>query len=156
VDPVTVSLAANVVAVLAPYAAVGAQEFARNVGKEAYEKAKGMLATLRAKWAGDEEATDALTRFEEKPERYAPVLEDVLKEKLAEDKELAMVLSTLLSEMGPSLEVVQRMEEGRRVTGLQAEEMAEGRARVRQDIGTGEDVTGARIRRIGSQRSSLG
>ncbi len=151
-DPITATLAANVVAVLAPYAAVGAQEFARNVGKEAYEKAKGMLATLRAKWAGDEEATDALTRFEEKPERYAPVLEDVLKEKLAEDKELAMVLSTLLSEMGPSLEVVQRMEEGRRVTGLQAEEMAEGRARVRQDIGTGEDVTGARIGRIGPRR----
>ncbi len=151
-DPVTVSLAANVVAVLAPYAAVGAQEFAKSVGKEAYEKAKGMLATLRAKWAGDEEATDALTRFEEKPERYAPVLEDVLKEKLAEDKELAAVLSTLLSEMGPSLEVVQRMEEGRRVMGLEAEEMAEGRARVRQDIGTGEDVTGARIRRIGPQR----
>src|SRR4028118_643791 len=128
-EPITASLAANVVAVLAPCVAVGAQEFVRNAGKDAYEKAKTMLAALRAKWAGDEEATDALTRFEEKPERYAPVLEDVLKEKLAEDKELAMVLSTLLSEMGPSLEVVQRMEEGQRVTGLQAEEMAEGRAR---------------------------
>jgi hypothetical protein len=152
VDPVTASVATNVVAVLAPYVAVGAQEFAKSVGKEAYEKAKGMLAALRAKWTGDKEATDALTRFEEKPERYAPVLEDVLREKLAEDKELAAVLSTLLNEMGPSLEVVQQMKEGRRVTGLEAEEMAGGKATVRQDIGTGEDVTGARIRRIGSQR----
>ncbi len=151
-DPVTATLAANVVAVLAPYVAVGAQEFAKSVGKEAYEKAKGMLAALRAKWIGDQEATDALTRFEEKPERYAPVLEDVLNEKLAEDKELAAVLSTLLNEMGPSLEVVQQMEEGRRVMGLEAEEMAGGKATVRQDIGTGEDVTGARIRRIGPQR----
>src|ERR671913_1179729 len=151
-DPITASLAANVVAVLAPYVAVGAQEFARNAGKDAYEKAKTMLAALRAKWTGDEEATDALTRFEEKPERYAPVLEDVLNEKLAEDKELAMVLSTLLNEMGPSLEVVQKMDEGRRVTGIEAEEMTGGRATVDQDIGTGEDVTGARIRRIGPQR----
>lgn len=151
-DPITASLAANVVAVLAPYVVVGAQEFSRNVGKEAYEKARTMLAALRAKWAGDEEAADALTRFEEKPERYAPVLEDVLREKLAEDKELAMVLSTLLSEMGPSLEVVQKMDEGRRVTGIEAEEMAEGRATVNQDIGTGEDVTGARIGRIGPRR----
>ena len=151
-DPVTATLAANVVAVLAPYVAVGAQEFARNVGKEAYEKAKTMLSALRARCTGDKEATDALTRFEEKPERYAPVLEDVLNEKLAEDKELAMVLSTLLNEMGPSLEVVQKMEEGRRVTGLEAEEMTEGRATVNQDIGRGEDVTGARIRRIGPQR----
>lgn len=151
-DPVIAGLAANVVAVLAPYAALGAQEFAKSVGKEAYEKAKGMLAALRAKWTGDKEATDALTRFEEKPERYAPVLEDVLREKLAEDKELAAVLSTLLNEMGPSLEVVQQMEEGRRIMGLETEEMAGGRATVRQDIGTGEDVTGARIRRIGPQR----
>ena len=151
-DPITATLAANVVAVLAPYVAVGAQEFARNVGKEAYEKAKTMLAALKAKWTGDEEATDALTRFEEKPERYAPVLEDVLNEKLAQDKELAAVLSTLLNEMGPSLEVVQKMEEGRRVTGLEAEEISRGRATVNQDIGRGEDVTGARIRRIGPQR----
>ena len=151
-DPVIAGLAANVVAVLAPYAAMGAQEFAKSVGKGAYEKAKGMLAILRAKWTADEEATDALTRFEEKPERYAPVLEDVLKEKLVEDEELAAVLSTLLNEMGPSLEVVQKMEEGRRVIGLEAEEMAGGRATVNQDIGTGEDVTGARIRRIDPQR----
>ncbi len=148
-DPITASLAANVVAVLAPYVVVGAQEFVRNAGKDAYEKAKTMFAALRAKWTGDGEATDALTRFEEKPDRYAPVLEDVLREKLAEDKELAMVLSTLLNEMGPSLEVVQKMDEGRRVTGIEAEEMAGGRATVNQDIGTGEDVTGARIGRIG-------
>ncbi len=107
---------------------------------------------FKAKWTGDEEATDALTRFEDKPERYAPVLEDVLREKLADDKELAVVLSTLLNEMGPSLEVVQKMEEGRKVTGSEAEEMAGGRATVDQDIGTGEDVTGAKIRRIGPQR----
>ena len=148
-DPITATLATNVVAVLAPYVAVGAQEFVRNAGKDAYEKAKTMLAALKAKWTGDEEATDALTRFEEKPERYAPVLEDVLNEKLAEDNELAAVLTTLLNEMGPSLEVVQKMEEGRKVTGLEADEMTGGRATVDQEIGTGEDVTGAKIRRTG-------
>ncbi len=151
-DPVTGTLAASVVAVLAPYVAMGAQEFARNAGKEAYEKAKTMLATLKAKWTWDKEATDALARFEQKPERYAPVLEDVLREKLAEDKELAALMATVLNEMGPSLEVVQKMEEGRRVTGLEAEEMIEGKARISQDIERGEDVTGARIRRIGPQR----
>jgi hypothetical protein len=151
-DPITASLAAKVVSVLAPYVVVGAEEFVRNAGKDAYEKAKSMLAALRAKWTGDKDATEALTHFEDKPERYAPVLEDVLTEKLAEDKELAVVLSTLLEEMGPSLEVVQKMEEGRKVTGIEAEEMTGGRATVDQDIGTGEDVTGARIRRIGPQR----
>ena len=74
-DPVIAGLAADVVAVPAPYAAMGAQGFAKSVGKEAYKKAKGRLTVLKAKWTGDQEATDALTRFEEKPERYAPVLE---------------------------------------------------------------------------------
>jgi hypothetical protein len=154
VDLVVASLAANVVAVLAPYVAMGAQEFAKNAGKETYEMAKGVLATLKAKWTGDEEATDVLTRFEEKPERYAPVLEDVLTERFAQDEELAIVLSNLLEQVGPSLEVVQRMEEAQRVTGLEAEEMTEGRARVRQDIGRAEDVTGARIGRIGARWST--
>lgn len=151
-DAVVASLAANVVAVLAPYVALGAQEFVKSAGQEAYEKAKGMITALKARWAKDEEATDALRRFEEKPERYAPVLEDVLKEKLAGDEELAAALSVLLNEMGPSLEIVQKMEEGRRVTGLAAEEMTGGRARVSQDIDRGEDVTGARIGRIGTDR----
>jgi hypothetical protein len=148
-DPVTVTLAANVMTVLMPYAAMGAQEFAKSAGKEAYEKAKSLLGTLKAKWAGDEEATDAVARFEEKPERYRPVLEGILEEKITQDRELAAELATLLEEMGPSLEVVQRMEEGRRITGLEAQQMSGGRARVRQDIGKGEDVTGARIGRIG-------
>ena len=148
-DPVTVTLAANVMTVLMPYAAMGAQEFVKSAGKEAYEKAKTLLGTLKARWAGDEEATDAVAHFEEKPERYRPVLEGILEEKITQDKELAAELATLLEEMGPSLEVVQRMEEGRRITGLEAQQMSGGRARVRQDIGRGEDVTGARIGRIG-------
>jgi hypothetical protein len=106
------NLAPRVVAVLTLYVAIGAQELTKAAEKEVSEKAKGMLAALRAKWAGDEEATHALTRFEKKPERYAPVLEDVLKEKLAEDKELEMMFATLLSEMGPSLRVVRKMKAG--------------------------------------------
>ncbi len=148
-DPATATLAASLMSVLMPYVTMGAQEFVKGAGKDAYEKVRSLLGTLKARWTGDEEAMETLTRFEEKPERYRPVLEDIVKEKLAQDKELAMVVATLLNEMGPTLEVVQRMEEGRRVTGLEAEEMSGGRARVDQDIGKGEDVTGARIRRIG-------
>ena len=148
-DPVTATLAANVMTVLMPYAAMGAQEFVKSAGKEAYEKAKSLLGTLKTRWAGDEEATDTLARFEEKPERYQPVLEGILEEKITQDEHLAAELATLLNEMGPTLEIVQQMEEGRRITGIEAEQMSGGRASVRQDIGRGEDVTGARIGRIG-------
>ena len=148
-DPVIGNLAASVITVLTPYVAMGAGEFAKEAGKSGYEKAKALLSTLKARWVGDKEAAETLARFEEKPGRYQPALEDLLKEKLAQDQGLAAELATLLDEMGPSLEVIQQMEEGRKVTGLEADEMSGGRARVRQDIGRGEDVTGARIHRIG-------
>ena len=51
---------------------------------------------------------------------------------MAQDRKLAAELVALLEEMGPELEVIQQMEEGRRVTGLEAEQMSGGRARVRQ------------------------
>ena len=54
-DPVTATLAANVMTVLMPYAAMGAQEFVKSAGKEAYEKAKSLLGTLKARWARDVE-----------------------------------------------------------------------------------------------------
>src|SRR5436305_1877666 len=120
--------------VLAPYAVTGANAFAKSAGMAAYQKTTALFGTLKARWAGDKEATETLARFEEKPERYHPVLEDILKEKLAQDKELAAELATLLDEMGPSLEVIQKMEVGWKVTGLEAKKMSGGRASVRQDI----------------------
>jgi hypothetical protein len=42
------------------------------------------------------------------------------------------------------------MEEGRRVTGIEAEEIVGSKVRIAQDIEKGEDVTGVRIGRIGS------
>jgi hypothetical protein len=78
-DPAILNLAASIMTVLMPYATMGAQEFVKSVGKDAYEKAKSLLGTLKARWARDREATETLARFEEKPERYRPVLEDILK-----------------------------------------------------------------------------
>jgi hypothetical protein len=150
VDPVTLSLAGSVISVLMPYAAKGAEEFAKTAGKDAYEKAKSLLGILKIRWSGDKEATDTLTHFEEKPERYQTALKDILDEKLDQDKELAEELRNQLNRMGPELNIIQQMEQGRKVTGLEAEEMTEGRAKVRQDIQRGEDITGARIHRIGA------
>ena len=149
-DPITTGLAASVTSTLVPYAAKGAEEFAKSAGKDAYEKAKSLLGILKARWAGDKEATETLTRFEEKPERYQPVFEDILMEKLVQDEELAEELANQLNRMGPELEVIQQIGEGRGVTGLEAEEFSGGRVRVGQNIERSDNVTGARIRRIGT------
>ena len=148
-DPATIALATSVMNVLLSYVSKGAEEFASKVGDAAYEKARTLLSTLKEKWKGDEEASESLARFEEKPERYQPVLSNILQEKLSQDKELASRVSRLLQEMGPALQVIQKMEEGKGVTGLKAREFHRGIAHVSQEITTGEDVTGAEFDTIG-------
>ncbi len=53
------------------------------------------------------------------------------------------------SERGPTLEIIQQMEEGKDVIGLKAREMKSGRARVTQDITNAEGVMGAEFDRLG-------
>src|SRR5260370_5170752 len=148
-DPVMMDLATNVMAVLVDFVSKSAEEFATQVGDAAYEKAKELLSIINQKWSRDKEAIQTLVRFEEKTERYKTVVEDILREKLAEDHDLAAQIARLLQDMGPTLEVIQQMEEGKNITGLKATEMRSGRARVTQDIIKAEGVTGAEFDTIG-------
>jgi hypothetical protein len=148
-DPAIADLATKAMAVLLPFVSKGAEEFASKVGDAAYEKARTLLTALKQKWSGDKEATESLVHFEEKPERYKLVLEDILQEKLVEDRDLAAQIARLLQEMGPWLEIIQQMEEGKNITGLRAREMRSGRARITQDIVKAEGVTGAEFDTLG-------
>lgn len=65
------------------------------------------------------------------------------------EEELAAELVPSPDETGAILEVIQQMKEGRGVTGLEAEEFSGGRVRVAQNIERSDNVTGARIGRIG-------
>ena len=151
-DSITL-LSTSVMGVLMFLAKKGAGEFAGEAGKATFDKARNLLATLKARWTGDKEATANLSRFEENPERYRPLLEDILKEKLYKDRDLADELTQILREMGPTLEVIQKMKEAKQVTGLQVKEMTGGRAKVKQEIEKGEDVTGVKINRLGRNRN---
>ena len=149
-DPATIAtLTGSVLSVITPYVVKGADEFAKLVGETAFEKAKGLFAALKHKLSGDREAADTLARFEEKPQRYQPVLQDILAEKLAQDPEFAAEMERHIKGMGPVLEVVQRMKEAEGVVGIQASHMASGTARVTQEIDVAKQVTGMKIDSIG-------
>jgi hypothetical protein len=107
---------------------------------------------LKLRWGGkpeDEEASVVLEQFEKKPDRYEPVLREVLEEKVASDPELAEDLARQVRELGPVLEIVQRMRNAEGVTGLEAKEIKSGKTSISQDIEGGRDITGAKIDRIG-------
>lgn len=148
-DPVTTSLASGIIGVLMPYVKKGAEEFISSAGKDAYEKSKAILETIKRRWSGDKEASGTLGLFEEKPERYKSAVEDILREKLAQDTGLADELQKMLKEMGPDFEIIQKMKIGEKVTGLEADEITKGKAKVTQEIEQAKDITGAKIKRIG-------
>lgn len=149
-DPVTITaLATSVLSVITPYVTKGADEFAKLVGEAAFDKAKAMFAALKQKFSSDREAADTLTRFEEKPQRYQPVLQDILSEKLTQDPAFAAEMDRHIKNMGPVLDVVQRMKEAEGVVGIQANRMTGGTARVTQEIDTAKQVTGMKIDSIG-------
>lgn len=148
-DPISTTLAVNAVAVLAPYVKKGAETFASEIGKSAAEKAKSLLNTLRTRFSGDKYAEGSLERFEKDPDKYKSSLEDALKEKLDEDKNLVAELDKLLKDMGPNLEVILKIKEAEKTIGLEAQEMSEGKAKVIVEIDKGKDITGMKFGHIG-------
>ena len=128
-EPVS-SLATTVISILSRYLAKGAEEFVESARKDAYDKARKILIALKTRWAGDEEARDELERFEQKPVLCRPVLQQMLQERLVGDNELVRTLTELLKEMGPSIEIVQKIEEAEETVGLEVGEMGGGRARI--------------------------
>lgn len=151
-DPIITTLAANAVAVLIPYVKKGAEEVASEVGKAATEKIKILLNTLKTRLSEDKEATYDLERFEEKPERYKSALQDILQEKLNNDKNLAAELDRLLKEIketGPNIDVYIKMKEGEDVTGMRAKEVKKGKAKVNMEIEKGKKVIGVDVENFG-------
>lgn len=146
-DPIQ-GLVAAAMGILMPYVTKTAEEFTKAAGEVAFKKAKKLMDTLKARMVGDKEATDNLSNFEAKPERYKSVIEDVLREKLSQDKDFAAELEKLLEDMQPELDIIQKMKIGQDIVGLDADEMTKGKARITQEIDQAEKVTGAKIKRI--------
>ena len=147
-EPVT-TIAAAAVGILTPYVAKAGEEFAKAAGKEVYEKAKKLFTYVKAKFSGNEDAAATLNLYEKKPERYEAALKGLLVEELEKDSKFAAELSAQLREIGPCIEVIQKMKKGEGVTGLELDQMASGKAHVRQDIDEGLNVTGVHIKKIG-------
>jgi hypothetical protein len=149
-DPATIASAA--VGLLVPYAKKAMEEFAGEAGKTAFNKVAALFKVLKQRLTGDAAAEDTISRFEREPERYQPFLEDVLRDKLAQEKPFATELAGLVAEIeaaAPELAIVQTIKKVGSVVGLEASEVGKGRIGISQDIDEAQSVVGARIDRIG-------
>jgi hypothetical protein len=148
-DPMTTSVVSAVMGVVMPYVTKGAEEFAKLAGEAAFQKAKGLMDTVRKRFAADSEAAAVITQFEQKPQRYEPVVSDILAEKVEADPAFARELKKQVDALGPELVIIQRIRDADSVTGLELGEMRSGKAGVRQDIEGGRNITGAKIDKLG-------
>jgi hypothetical protein len=146
-DPATI--ATGVLTILTPYLLKGAKEFTNVVGEAAYQKATSLFQDLKRRWTGDKEAATTLELFEQKPSRHAEAVKEILVEKLNADSEMAHDYSKRLEDLGPILDIVQKMTVGKNVVGLEARELRKGQVSVTQEIENADGVTGIKLDSIG-------
>ena len=146
-DPIT--LAGTVISIIGPYIMKGADAFVNEVGQSACDAAQSLLDRIKKKFGDDDEATGAIENYEAKPQRYEPVVEDILQTKLGEDEAFANDIASIVENMGPVLSIVQKMDVGQNVTGLSAKEMRSGQATVQQEIKQGTNIVGASFEKLG-------
>ena len=149
-DAVTIVTAA--LTALTPYLAKGAEKFIQEMGSDAYEKTKNLFSTLKAKWAGEEKTAVALQNYEQAPQLYEPVIENLLKEKIENDPDLKTELTNQLQEMAPlmapHIKVFQKVQNGENITGVEAEEIRRARIEVEQDLTNVKNATGVKAKVI--------
>lgn len=105
-DPAT--LATNAVLLIVPYLAKAGETIAEKAGQAVWdsfaEKAKALYGSLKAKFAGDEDAATALKQLENKPDSKGrqAALKEVLEEKIQADPTFAEMLRQLVPEVKQS------------------------------------------------------
>jgi lipopolysaccharide biosynthesis regulator YciM len=153
IDPITMTLAANAVAVVTPLVMKGAEKIAEELGGYAAEKIKGVLNSLKSRFSKNKEAEESLQRFEEKPDRStAAVVKDYLQE-LKSDKEFAAELQKLLQDVKkskPEIEVYIKNVSSKIVTGFDLGTVEGGKFKADiQDVRDADEVVGFKADRVG-------
>jgi hypothetical protein len=135
------SIAAAAVALLTPFAKRAGEELVKTVGEVAVDKVKALLGWIKQQLSGDAAAAKDVSRFEANPEKFGPVLEDTLKEKMAQDPRFAAELKKLMDEVGPLLVVNQKVKDATNVVGAEGE-LVSGKVSVNQEAERVASITG--------------
>jgi paraquat-inducible protein B len=154
IDPITMTLAANAVAVVTPLVMKGAEKIAEELGGYAAEKIKGVLSSLKSRFSKNKEAEESLQRFEEKPDRStAAAVKDYLQEELANDKQFSAELQKLLQDVKkskPDMEVYIKNVSSKIVTGFDLGTVESGKFKADiQDVHGADEVVGFKADRVG-------
>ena len=141
--------AGRVVGYLVPYALDKAAELATKIGKDAVDRIGGWLDGLRARWAGDAEASAVLADFETAPQEGAGRLQEVLADRMEKDAGLAESAVQLAAQVGPTVVVVMRGGEVDFQEGAELGDVRRGHVHLEQTLTRGTRMTGPKLGDIG-------
>ena len=142
-------LVATVLGLVAPYLAKGAEEFAKEAGKQAFEKVDALVERLRAWWTKDPVAAALASDLPANPEENSKMLGERLTRAMERDASLATDIRRLVSEGSPYIEVIQKIEVAKGVTGAKVKEVVRGTLSVKQEMKSADSVTGVQIDKLG-------
>ena len=147
-DPLAAA-ASRVVGYLVPYALEKTVDLATKIGKSTVDKIGGWFDGLRARWAGDEKASEVLAEFEDAPEANADRLRDVLAERMASDPTLVESAEQLAKDVGPTVVVTMRAGEVVVQNGPTFGDVLRGNVNVGMILDKGDTQQGPRFGDIG-------
>lgn len=142
-------LVGTIIGIVSPYLIKGTEEFAKSAGSAAVSGVKALVTRLSEWWSREPVADAAAKALPSNPERYGKVLGDQLAYELEKNPAFAAELRSLLDGMGPSVEVVQKMEVARGVTGAEIGTLVSGQVRVQQEIKDAQNATGFKADKVG-------
>jgi hypothetical protein len=153
-DPLTMTLATNAVAVVTPLVMKGAEKIAEELGSYAAKKIKGVLNSLKSRFSKNKEAEESLQRFEEKLDRSsAAVVNDYLQEELEADKQFATELQRLLQDVKkskPDIELYIKNVSSKVVRGFDLGTVEAGEFKAdMQDVRDADEVVGFKANHVG-------
>ena len=81
--------------------------------------------------------------------KYSPIVAGLLAYELTENTSFADEVRSLIDEVGPHIDVVQRIEIAHGVTGAEIDELVRGTINVEQDVTEAHNLTGFKAKKVG-------
>ena len=146
-DPATI--AASVIAILAPYAKDAGKELVKTVGEVTVNKAKDLMSWLKKQLERDPIASSDLSRFEADPDKFESGLKATIQEQAEKDPTFAAEVKRRIDDIGPVIVVLQQMKKGEDITGVEADVIKSGKFTATQVIDEGKGVKGVKVKIAG-------
>lgn len=112
-----------------PFINKGAEEFSKEFGKKAADKAQELLTTLKVRLSGKKETEEGFERFQNDPENNKTLFEEILLKELQNNKALAAELDEFIKQLkrtGPKIDAHMRKVEGEELTVIKAKMVRRG------------------------------